>query len=77
MKTYSIKVDTQNLSKSFIYFEDKNFSYDQALNELKKHESKFKTMIGNNITPVVYDDRNRAIKVRKMYIIENRKVNNV
>ena len=73
MKTYSIKVDTQNLSKSFIYFEDKNFSYDQALNELKKHQSKFKSMIDNNITPVVYDDRNRSIKVRKMYIIENKK----
>ena len=76
MKTYSIKVDTQNLSKSFIYFEDKNFSYDQALNELKKHQSKFKSMIDNNIMPVVYDDRNRSIRVRKIYIIENKKVVN-
>jgi len=43
MNTYSLKVDTQNLSKSFIYYENDNLNF----------------------------DRNRAIKVTKMYLIKN------
>ena len=31
MTTYAIKVDTLNLSKSFIYFENENLTYSQAL----------------------------------------------
>ena len=69
METYAIKVDTQNLSKSFYFFEDEKLNYTQALHELKKHQNKYNNMIKNKIEPVIFDDRNRAVKVRKMYIV--------
>ena len=71
MDTYSIKVDTQNLSKSFYFFEDEKLNYTQALHELEKHQNQYNNMIKNKIEPVVFDDRNRAVGVRKMYIVKN------
>ena len=71
MKTYSIKVDTQNLSKSFIYYENDNLNFDEATEKLKIHLEKYNDFISKGIEPVVYDDRNRAIKVTKMYLIKN------
>ena len=35
MNTYSIKVDTQNLSKSFIYYEKDRLNLEQAKEKLK------------------------------------------
>ena len=71
MKTYSIKVDTQNLGKSFIYYENDNLNFDEATEKLKIHLEKYNDFISKGIEPVVYDDRNRAIKVTKMYLIKN------
>lgn len=71
MKTYAIKVDTQNLSKSFYFFEKEKLNYTQALHELEKHQNKYNNMLKNKIEPVIYDDRNRAVRVRKMYIVKN------
>tara|TARA_R100001510_G_scaffold53234_1_gene54661 strand:+ start:92 stop:310 length:219 start_codon:yes stop_codon:yes gene_type:complete len=71
MNTYSLKVDTQNLSKSFIYYENDNLNFDEATEKLKIHLEKYNDFISKGIEPVVYDDRNRAIKVTKMYLIKN------
>ena len=69
MKTYAIKADTQNLSKSFIYFEDKNLSYSQAQDSLKDFQNKFNEMVKNKITPTINDDRDRACKITKLSIV--------
>lgn len=71
MITYSIKVDTQNLSKSFIYYENDNLNLQKATEKLKMHLEKYNDFISKGIKPIVYDDRNRAIKVTKIYLIKN------
>jgi hypothetical protein len=71
MNTYSIKVDTQNLSKSFIYYENDKLSYEAAKQKLDNALLKNSEYIKQGIEPVVYDNRNRAIKVRKMYLVKN------
>ena len=71
MNTYSIKVDTQNLSKSFIYYENDKLSYEAAKKKLDNVLLKNSQYIKQGIEPVVYDNRNRAIKVRKMYLVKN------
>jgi len=74
MKTYSIKVETQNLSKSFVYYEADNLNYETANNKLKTHQKKYIDFISKGIEPVVYDNRNRPVKVTKMYLIQNKEV---
>ena len=71
MNTYSIKVDTQNLSKSFIYYEKDRLNLEQAKEKLKISLNRYNQYIFKGIEPVVYDDRNRAIKVIKMYLVKN------
>lgn len=71
MTTYSIKVDTQNLSKSFIYFENENLSYSQAMDRLKNYQNKFNEFIKKGIIPTLTDDRQRQLKIVKMSIIPN------
>ena len=71
MSTYSIKVDTQNLSKSFIYYEKDRLNLEQAKEKLKISLNRYNQYISKGIEPVVYDNRNRPIKVRKMYLVKN------
>jgi len=71
MSTYSIKVDTQNLSKSFIYYEKDKLTLEQAQEKFKMKLNIFDHFLNKGIEPVVYDDRNRPIKVRKMYLVKN------
>ena len=71
MNTYSIKVDTQNLSKSFIYYEKDRLNLEQAKEKLKISLNRYNQYISKGIEPVVYDNRNRAVKVRKMYLVKN------
>ena len=71
MSTYSIKVDTQNLSKSFIYYEKDRLNLEQAKKKLKISLNRYNQYISKGIEPVVYDNRNRAVKVRKMYLVKN------
>ena len=71
MNTYSIKVDTQNLSKSFIYYEKDKLTLEQAQEKFKMKLNIFDHFLNKGIEPVVYDDRNRPIKVRKMYLVKN------
>ena len=71
MSTYSIKVDTQNLSKSFIYYEKDRLNLEQAKEKLKISLNRYNQYISKGIEPVVYDNRNRAVKVRKMYLVKN------
>ena len=74
MNNYSLKVTTQNLSKTFFYFENDNLNFEQAANKLKQALKKFKDYKLKGIEPVVYDDRNRAIKVTNIEIINNMEV---
>ena len=69
MTTYAIKVDTLNLSKSFIYFENENLTYSQAQDRLKDYQSKFNEFIKNGIVPTLADDRQRELKITKISIV--------
>lgn len=71
MSTYSIKVDTQNLSKSFIYYEKDRLNLEQAKEKLKISLNRYNQYISKGIEPVVYDNRNRAVKVTKIYLVKN------
>ena len=69
MTTYAIKVDTLNLSKSFIYFENENLTYSQALDRLKDYQNRFNDFIKKGIVPTLTDDRQRQLKITKMSIV--------
>jgi len=69
MTTYAIKVDTLNLSKSFIYFEDENLTYSQAQDRLKDYQNRFNDFIKKGIVPTLTDDRQRQLKITKMSIV--------
>ena len=69
MTTYAIKVDTQNLSKSFIYFENENLTYSQAQDRLKDYQNRFNDFIKKGIVPTLTDDRQRQLKITKMSIV--------
>lgn len=69
MTTYAIKVDTLNLSKSFIYFEDENLTYSQAQDRLKDYQNRFNDFIKKGIVPTLIDDRQRELKITKISIV--------
>lgn len=69
MTTYAIKVDTLNLSKSFIYFENENLTYSQAQDKLKDYQNRFNEFIKKGIVPTLTDDRQRQLKITKMSIV--------
>ena len=69
MTTYAIKVDTLNLSKSFIYFENENLTYSQALDRLKDYQNRFNDFIKKGIVPTLTDDRQRELKITKISIL--------
>jgi len=69
MTTYAIKVDTLNLSKSFIYFENENLTYSQALDRLKDYQNRFNDFIKKGIVPTLTDDRQRELKITKISIV--------
>jgi hypothetical protein len=69
MTTYAIKVDTLNLSKSFIYFENENLTYSQAQDRLKDYQNRFNDFIKKGIVPTLSDDRQRELKITKMSIV--------
>ena len=71
MTTYSLKVDTLNLSKSFVYFENEKLTYSQAKDKLKDHQNKFNEFVKKGIVPTLTDDRQRQLKIVKMSIIPN------
>ena len=74
MLKYSLKVTTQNLSKTFFYYENDNLNFKQAKNKLKQALKKFEDFKIKGIEPVVYDDRNRAIRVTNIEIVKNKEV---
>jgi len=69
MTTYAIKVDTLNLSKSFIYFEDENLTFSQAQDRLKDYQNRFNDFIKKGIVPTLIDDRQRELRITKMSIV--------
>ena len=74
MNNQALKVTTQNLSKTFFYYENDNLNFEQAKNKLKQALKKFEDYKLKGIEPVVYDDRNRAIKVTNIEIVNNMEV---
>jgi|TARA_R100000030_G_scaffold90228_1_gene74797 hypothetical protein len=68
---YCLKVTTQNLSKTFFYYEKNNLNFVEAKEKLKNALKKFEDYKLKGIEPVVYDDRNRPIRVTKIEIISN------
>jgi hypothetical protein len=71
MTTYSLKVDTLNLSKSFVYFENEKLTYSQAIDKLKDYQNRFNGFVKKGIIPTLSDDRQRQLKIVKMSIIPN------
>ena len=70
MITYAIKVDTNNLGASFIYFESEKLSFDEAVKRLKEYQIKFDNLKSKGITPTVPDiDRDKSYKITNMYVI--------
>ena len=69
MTTYAIKVDTLNLSKSFIYFENENLTYSQAQDRLKDYQNRFNDFIKKGIVPTLTDERQRQLKITKISIV--------
>tara|TARA_R100000742_G_C4274070_1_gene93888 strand:+ start:860 stop:1087 length:228 start_codon:yes stop_codon:yes gene_type:complete len=74
MHKYSLKLTTQNLSKTFFAYENDNLNFEQAKNKLKQALKKFEDYKIKGIEPVVYDDRNRAIRVTNIEIVKNMEV---
>lgn len=67
MITYAIKVDTNNLGASFIYFESEKLSFDEAVNRLKEYQIKFDNLKSKGITPTVPDtERDKSYKITNM-----------
>ena len=70
MITYAIKVDTQNLGASFIYFESEKLSFQDAVNRLKEYQIKFDNLKSKGIIPTVPDtERDKSYKITNMSII--------
>ena len=72
MTTYAIKVDTLNLSKQFIFFENENLTYSQAMDRLKNYQNRFNEFVKKGIIPTLTDDRQRQLKIVKMSLIVNK-----
>jgi hypothetical protein len=66
---YAIKVKTQNLSTSFIFFEDDNLNKYQIEKKYKEMNNKYKQAISNGINPCIKDERNRYLLIREIEII--------
>ena len=68
---YALKVDTQNLGASFVYFENENLTLNQAQNRLKEYQIKFDNLKKKGITPTVPDTErdNKSYKITNMYLI--------
>ncbi len=71
MTTYAIKVDTLNLSKSFIFFENESLTYSEAKNRLNEYQNRFNDFIKKGITPTLVDTRQRHLKIVKISLIAN------
>ena len=70
MITYAIKVDTNNLGASFIYFESEKLSFKEAKKRLKEYQIKFDNLKNKGITPTVPDtERDKSYKITNMYIV--------
>ena len=70
MITYAIKVNTNNLGASFIYFESEKLSFQEAVNRLKEYQIKFDNLKSKGIIPTVPDtERDKSYKITNMSLI--------
>jgi len=72
MTTYSIKAIGQNLTYSWLFYENDKLTKDQAqikLNKMQQSYEYFKKITG--ILPTITNDRNHKITITKLEIIKN------
>ena len=66
---YAIRVNTQNKSKSFIFFENDNLDIYQIEEKYKKMINKYKQAINTGIKPTIKDNRNNYLLITDIEII--------
>lgn len=66
---YAIKVKTQNMSTSFIFFENDNLDKYQIEKKYKEMNNKYKQAINDGIEPYIKDERNRYLLIKGIEII--------
>ena len=66
---YAIRVNTQNKSKSFIFFENDNLDIYQIEEKYKKMINKYKQAINSDIKPTIKNNRNNYLLITDIEII--------
>ena len=71
MTTYSIKAIGQNLSYTWIFFENDKLTKEQAEIKLKEYQTKKENFEKKGILPTITNDRGHKITITKLELIEN------
>ena len=66
---YAIRVNTQNKSKSFIFFENDNYNIYQIQNKYSEMINKYNYAKTNGIRPTIKDNKNNYLLIREIEII--------
>ena len=66
---YAIRVNTQNKSKSFIFFENDNLDIYEIQKEYSQMINKYNQAKTNGIKPTIKDNRNNHLLIRDIEII--------
>lgn len=66
---YAIRVNTQNKSKSFIFFENDNLDIYEIQKEYSQMINKYNQAKTNGIKPTIKDNRNNHLLIRNIEII--------
>tara|TARA_B100001250_G_scaffold113869_1_gene96271 strand:+ start:2041 stop:2265 length:225 start_codon:yes stop_codon:yes gene_type:complete len=66
---YAIRVNTQNKSKSFIFFENDNYNIYQIQNKYSEMINKYNYAKTNGIRPTIKDNKNNYLLIRDIEII--------
>lgn len=66
---YAIRVNTQNKSKSFIFFENDNLDIYEIQKKYSEMINKYNYAKTNGINPTIKDNRNNHLLIRDIEII--------
>ena len=72
MATYSIKAIGQNLSYTWLFFENDKLTKKQAEIKLKEYQTKKENFEKKGILPTITNDRGHKITITKLELIENK-----
>ena len=72
MATYSIKAIGQNLTYSWIFFENDKLTKEQAEIKLKEFQTKKENFEKGGILPTITNNRGHKITITKLELIENK-----